>query len=90
MSLCRGNRAKKVRKQDHIELNSILNFIKFIQCISCGMLGIAIIGLLIIRENISAQVVYIMTIVVNLIIIFGGRISIKYLSSKKLDKCNTK
>lgn len=76
------NRTRKIKKQDSIEIHSILSFIKFIQSISSGMLGISILGLILVGNNKSAQVVYVMVIVVNLAVIFGGMIPIKYLSSK--------
>lgn len=76
------NRTRKIKKQDSIELHSILSFIKFIQSISSGMLGISILGLILVGNNKAAQVVYVMVIVVNLAVIFGGMIPIKYLSSK--------
>lgn len=90
MPLCRGNRTKKVRKSDNIELDSILKFIKFIQCVSCGMLGISIIGMLLVKENVGAKVVYTMVIIVNLIIIIGGMIPVKYLTEKNNNKYNTR
>lgn len=89
MPLRSGNRTKKVRKSDNIELDSILKFIKFIQCVSCGMLGISIIGMLLVKENICAKVVYTMVIIVNLIIIIGGMIPVKYLTEKNNNKYNT-
>jgi len=76
------NRTRKIKKQDSIELHSILSFIKFIQSMSSGMLGISILGLILVGNNKAAQVVYVMVIVVNLAVIFGGMIPIKYLSSK--------
>lgn len=76
------NRTRKIKKQDSIEIHSILSFIKFIQSISSGMLGISILGLILVGNNKAAQVVYVMVIVVNLAVIFGGMIPIKYLSSK--------
>lgn len=76
------NRTRKIKKQDSIELHSVLSFIKFIQSISSGMLGISILGLILVGNNKAAQVVYVMVIVVNLAVIFGGMIPIKYLSSK--------
>lgn len=82
MSSCRKNRGRKIKKQDSIELHSILSFIKFIQAISSGMLGISILGLILVGDNKSAQVVYIMVIVVNMLVIFGGMIPIKYLTNK--------
>lgn len=90
MPLCSGNRTKKVRKSDSIELDSILKFIKFIQCVSCGMLGISIIGMLLVKENAGAEVVYTMVIIVNLIIIVGGMIPVKYLTGKNNNKYNTR
>jgi len=76
------NRTRKIKKQDSIEIHSILSFIKFIQSMSSGMLGISILGLILVGNNKAAQVVYVMVIVVNLAVIFGGMIPIKYLSSK--------
>lgn len=90
MPLCRGNRTKKVTKSDNIELDSILKFIKFIQCVSCGMLGISIIGMLLVKENAGAKVVYTMVIIVNLMIIIGGMIPVKYLTEKNENKYNTR
>ncbi|WP_160691295.1 hypothetical protein [Clostridium sp. C2-6-12] len=90
MPLSRRNRTKKIRRSDNLELDSILKFIKFIQCISCGMLGISLIGILTIKENVGGQVVYTMTIIVNLIIILGGIIPIKYLTKKNESNYNAK
>jgi len=90
MPLRSGNRTKKVRKSDNIELDSILKFIKFIQSVSCGMLGISIIGMLLVKENVGAKVVYTMVIIVNLMIIIGGMIPVKYLTEKNKNKYNTR
>jgi len=90
MPLRNRNRTKKVRKSDNIELDSILKFIKFIQCVSCGMLGISIIGMLLVKENVGAKVVYTMVIIVNLMIIIGGMIPVKYLTEKNKNKYNTR
>jgi hypothetical protein len=84
MSLRATNRKKTNRKQDKIELPAILKFIRFIQAVSCGMLGISVIGLLLTRDNEAAKVVYCMVIVVNLIIILGGIIPIRYLAKKNM------
>jgi hypothetical protein len=84
MSLRATNRKKTIRKQDKIELSAILKFIRFIQAVSCGMLGISVIGLLLTRDNEAAKVVYCMVIVVNLIIILGGIIPIRYLAKKNM------
>ncbi|WP_160677391.1 hypothetical protein [Clostridium sp. C8-1-8] len=84
MSLRATNRKKAIRKQDKIELSAILKFIRFIQAVSCGMLGISVIGLLLTRDNEAAKVVYCMVIVVNLIIILGGIIPIRYLAKKNM------
>jgi hypothetical protein len=48
------------------------------------MLGISVIGLLLTRDNEAAKVVYCMVIVVNLIIILGGIIPIRYLAKKNM------
>jgi hypothetical protein len=88
MPLRNGNRTKKVRKSDNIELDSIIKFIKFIQGVSCGMLGISIIGMLLVKEDIGAKVVYTMVIIVNVIIIIGGMIPVKYLTEKNNNKYN--
>jgi len=82
MSSRGGSGIKKTKKQDSIELDSILKFIKLIQGISSGMLVMSIIGLILVGKNTAAQVVYTMVIVVDLIIIFGGMIPINYLFNK--------
>ena len=46
MSSCRESRTRKIKKQSNIELKSIITFVKFIQSISFGMLGISILGLI--------------------------------------------
>lgn len=82
MPLCRGNRTKKIGKENNIELSVIVKFVKFIQAVACGLLGISVIGLLLVRGNTSAQVVYTMVIVVNLIVILGGKIPVKFLTNR--------
>jgi len=82
MPLCRGNRTKKIKRQSNIELKSIVKFINFIQAVACGLLGISVIGLLLVRENTSAQVVYTMVIIVNLMVILGGKIPVKFLTNR--------
>ncbi|QAA34446.1 hypothetical protein [Clostridium manihotivorum] len=84
MSLRATDRKKAIRKQDKIELSAILKFIRFIQAVSCGMLGISLIGFFLTRDNEAAKVVYCMVIVVNLIIILGGMIPIRYLTKKNI------
>lgn len=79
MSSCSGNRTKKSGSKDRIELIAVLKFVKLLQCIACGMLGIAVLGLLAVGDNISAKVIYTMVIVVNLIIVFLGKVPVKYL-----------
>ncbi|WP_291648259.1 hypothetical protein [Clostridium sp.] len=82
MSSCERSRKKKVRKQSNIELTSIITFIKLIQAIFCGMLGISIIGLIFTLNNPSAKVLYTMVIVISLVVIILGRFPIKYLTQK--------
>lgn len=82
MSLRNGNRRKKVGKKGEIKLDLILRFVKFIQSMACGMLVMAIIGLLLLKDNIGSTVVYCMVIVVNLIIVFCGMIPIKFIEKK--------
>ncbi|MBM6859229.1 hypothetical protein H9X78_01775 [Clostridium saudiense] len=84
MSSCGNDRKRKAKS--NIDLTSILTFIKLIQAIGCGMLGISVLGLLLVGKNPSAQVLYIMVIVVNLIIVFGGLLPIKYLTNKASDE----
>ena len=87
MSSCGNERKRKAkRKRSNIDLTSILTFIKLIQAIGCGMLGISVLGLLLVGKNPSAQVLYIMVIVVNLIIVFGGLLPIRYLTNKVSDE----
>lgn len=82
MSSCERNRKKKVRKQSNIELSSIINFIKLMRAIFCGMLGISIIGLIFTLNNPSAKVLYTMVIAISLFVIILGRFPIKYLTKK--------
>ena len=84
MSSCGNDRKRKAKS--NIDLTSILTFIKLIQAIGCGMLGISVLGLLLVGKNPSAQVLYIMVIVVNLIIVFGGLLPIRYLTNKVSDE----
>ena len=76
------NRARKIKKKSDIDLKSILTFVNFIQSLAFGMLGISILGLILVGKNQTAQVLYVMVIVVNLVIIFGGMIPIRYLNKK--------
>ena len=82
MSSCGENRKRKIKNKNSIELTAILNFVKFIQSVSFGMLGISILGLILVGKDPAAQVLYIMVIIVNLVIIFGGMIPIRYLNNK--------
>lgn len=82
MSSCGENRRRKIKNKNSIELKAILNFVKFIQSVSFGMLGISILGLILVGKDPAAQVLYIMVIIVNLVIIFGGMIPIRYLNNK--------
>ena len=82
MSQCRGNRAGKIKKQGDIDLCSINKFIKFIQSLAYGMLGIDIVGLILVGSNKEAKVLYTMVIVVNIVMIFGGIIPIRILEKK--------
>ncbi|MGG7143153.1 hypothetical protein ACQPVP_06765 [Clostridium nigeriense] len=82
MSSCRENRSRSIKKKSNIDLNSILTFIKFIQSISFGMLGISVLGFILVGKDPAAQVLYVMVIVVNLFIIFGGMIPIRYLNNR--------
>lgn len=82
MSSCGENRKRKIKKQNSIDLKAILSFVKFIQSISFGMLGVSILGLILVGKNPGSQVLYVMVIFVNLIIIFGGMIPIRYLNNK--------
>ncbi|MDS0524805.1 hypothetical protein NNC19_03870 [Clostridium sp. SHJSY1] len=82
MSLRSRDRRKKSSSKDRIELTAVLNFVKFLQCIACGILGISLLGLLAVGDNISARVIYTMVIVVNLMIILLGKIPVKYLMKK--------
>lgn len=77
-----ANRKKTLRKQNQIDLDSIIQFIRFIQAIACGILGISIIGMLLTQENKGAKVVYVMVIIVNLVIILSSTIGGKYLDTK--------
>lgn len=81
MSLCRESRKGKSKENGNIDLSSILTFIKIIQSVSAMMLGISIIGLLLVNDK-SAQTIYIMVIIVNLITAIGGIIPIRYLKNK--------
>lgn len=80
MSLSRGSRSTKSTKSRNIELTSIISFIKFIRCMAFGLLGLAILGVALIRNNTGAQVIYAMVIIVNLIMIIGAGIVIRFLS----------
>lgn len=82
MSQCRGNRAGKIKKQGDIDLCSIIKFIKFIQSLAYGMLGIAIVGLILVGSNKEAQVLYTMVIVTNILVVIGGQLPIKALENK--------
>ena len=82
MSLCRENRRGKSKKNESIDLSSIITFIKVIQGAAAIMLGISIIGLLLVSDNKSAQTIYTMVIIVNLITAAGGIIPIRYLKNK--------
>lgn len=82
MSSCKGNRKNKARKQSNIELTSIITFIKLIQAIFCGMLGISIIGLIFTLNNPSAKVLYTMVIAISLFVIIIGKLPIRYLINK--------
>lgn len=82
MSLSRGSRGKKSTKPRSIELTSIISFINFIKCMGFGLLGLAVIGLILIKNNTAAQVIYVMVIVVDLILILGGEIVIRFLNLK--------
>ncbi len=84
MSLCKRSRGKKSKSQDRIELSAVLKFIRFIQLLACSLLVISLIGIIIARKNEGAVVIYLMVIVVNLIIIFLGKIPIKYLMKKDI------
>lgn len=87
MSPCGDNRKRKIKgKRSNIDLTAILTFIKLIQAIGCGMLGISILGLILVGKNPSAQVLYVMVIVVNLIIVFGGLVPIRFLANKVSDQ----
>lgn len=87
MSSCGNDRKRKAKsKRSNIDLTSILTFIKLIQAIGCGMLGISVLGLLLVGKNPSAQVLYIMVIIVNLIIVFGGLAPIRFLVNKVSDQ----
>ncbi|MBC5627923.1 hypothetical protein H8S20_03355 [Clostridium sp. NSJ-6] len=87
MSPCGDNRKRKTKgKRSNIDLTAILTFIKLIQAIGCGMLGISILGLILVGKNPSAQVLYVMVIVVNLIIVFGGLVPIRFLANKVSDQ----
>lgn len=76
------SRKDKDRKESNIELSSIIIFIKFIQAIFAGMLGISLIGLLLSLQNESAKVLYTICIIISLIVVIFGRIPIKYISNK--------
>lgn len=76
------NRKDKDRKESNIELSSIIIFIKLIQAIFTGMLGISLIGLLLSLQNESAKVLYTICIIISLIVVIFGRIPIKYISNK--------
>lgn len=82
MSLCKGSRGKKRKSQDRIELREVLKFIKFIQLLACSLLLISLIGIFIVRKNEGAVVIYLMVIIVNLAIIFLGRIPVKFIMKK--------
>lgn len=82
MSSCSGNRGKKIKKQSNIELGAIIKFIKFIQALAGGMLGIAILGFLLVEKTVEMKVVYTMVIVTNLILVIGGIIPIKLLEKR--------
>jgi hypothetical protein len=86
MPLRSGNRRKKSKGQDRIELSEVLKFVKFLQCIACGMLGIAVLGMLFTSDNVGAKVVYTMVIAVNLMIILLGKVPVKYLMKKTTSK----
>lgn len=82
MPSCTRNRRDKVRKQNNIELNSIVNFIKLIQAIFSGMLGISLLGLFLSLGNEESKVLYSMCVIISLIVVIFGRIPIKYISNK--------
>jgi hypothetical protein len=82
MSSCTRNRGKKGTSKDRIELTAVIKFVKFIQCVACGMLGISVLGLLAVGDNVSAKVIYTMVIIFNLLIILLGKIPVKYLMNK--------
>lgn len=82
MPSCRKNRVYKKKRQSNIELHVILKFIKFIQVLSGGMLGISILGFILVGNDIQARVLYTMVIVVNIVMIFGGIIPIRILEKK--------
>lgn len=82
MPSCRTNRGYKKKRQSNIELDAILKFVKFIQLLSGGMLGISILGLILVGNNIQARVLYTMVIVVNIVVILGGIIPIRILEKK--------
>lgn len=82
MSSCRRSCQKEKRKHDRIELQEVLKFIKFIQIIASCMLGISLLGMFFARKDEGALAIYLMVIIVNVIIVFLGKIPIKYLMKK--------
>ncbi|GAA0752786.1 hypothetical protein [Clostridium sartagoforme] len=82
MSSRTRGRKDKVRKQSNIELSSIITFIKLIQAIFAGMLGISLIGILLSLDNEEAKVLYTICITISLFVVIFGRIPIRYLSNK--------
>lgn len=82
MPSCRTSGAGKIKKQGNIELISIIKFIKFIQALAWGMLGISILGIILVGKNKEAQVLYTMVIITNLLVVIGGQIPIRILENK--------
>lgn len=82
MPSCRTSGTGKIKKQGNIELISIIKFIKFIQALAWGMLGISTLGIILVGKNKEAQVLYTMVIITNLLVVIGGQIPIRILENK--------
>lgn len=82
MSSRRKSRKNKKAKHSQIDLNAVVSFVRFIQCLSCGMFGVSVIALFLVKEDVSAQVIYTMVILVNLVIMLGGKVPINYLEKR--------
>lgn len=77
--------SRRENKQQNIELENIVGFIKVIQNIFYGMLGISVIGMLLSFKNMESRVLYTIIICISLIVVFLGKIPIEYIKKKNTD-----